>query len=276
MSKDKAVTSVSSNKYLIIHGHFYQPPRENPWIEEIEIQQSAHPFHDWNQRIKFECYQPNSMARIYDSSGKIIDLVNNFEQISFNFGPTLLSWLQKHDIYTYKKIINADKRSRKLYSGHGNAVAQAYNHMIMPLANERDRLTQIRWGAYDFKHRFGRMPEAMWLPETAVNEAVLVDLISEGIKFIILSPYQAKALRHFKEKKFHDVSGGQINTCRAYRCYISENKNKYIDVFFYNNEIARNISFGEALKSADSLIGQLKNSCPKESNRARLVQVATD
>jgi alpha-amylase/alpha-mannosidase (GH57 family) len=268
--------SGSPEKYLVIHGHFYQPPRENPWIGEIDVQNSAHPFHDWNQKINFECYQPNSMARIYDGSGRIVDILNNFELISFNFGPTLFSWLEKHDSYTYEKIIKADIVSRNLFSGHGNAIAQAYNHMIMPLANDRDRITQIRWGIYDFKRRFGREPEAMWLPETAVNYPTLRDLIYEGMKFVILSPHQALTTKPIHGREWRDVADGSIDTTRPYRCFLANESNKYIDVFFYNDELAKKISFGDALKNAESLIEQLERVCPANNSHPTLINVATD
>src|SRR5512137_464814 len=174
-------------KYLCIHGHFYQPPRENPWIEEIELQESAAPYHDWNERILKECYEPNCYARIVDGNNRITDINNNYSLISFNFGPTLLSWLEKKAPDVYAHILEADRESLKRL-GHGNAIAQAYNHIILPLAHERDRETQILWGIEDFRFRFNRDPEAMWLPETAVNDATIEALIKQRIKFIILSP----------------------------------------------------------------------------------------
>jgi alpha-amylase/alpha-mannosidase (GH57 family) len=146
--------------YICIHAHFYQPPRENPWLETIEYQQSAYPYHDWNQRITAECYQPNSVARILDKNGHIDRIINNYSGISFNFGPTLLSWLAVEDPATYGRILEADRESRSRFSGHGSAIAQAYNHPILPLCNHRDKITQIRWGIRDFVHRFGRSPKA--------------------------------------------------------------------------------------------------------------------
>jgi hypothetical protein len=184
-------------KCLVIHSHFYQPPRENAWTESIERQDSAHPYHDWNTRINAECYKPNAFSRILDHTNRIVNIVNNYAQISFNFGPTLLSWLEQHSPQTYFRIIEADKRSQERCHGHGNAIAQAYNHTILPLCNERDKITQARWGITEFRHRFGREPEAMWLPETAVNDDTLRVLIDHGMKFVILSPYQAKRIRSF-------------------------------------------------------------------------------
>ena len=156
-------------KLICIHGHFYQPPRENPWLEAVETQDSAAPYHDWNERITAECYAPNAWARILDGENRIVSIVNNYASISFNFGPTLLSWLEEREPEVYRAILQADAESRGRFSGHGSAMAQAYNHAILPLANERDRRTQVAWGAADFRRRFGREPEGMWLPETAAD-----------------------------------------------------------------------------------------------------------
>ncbi len=182
---------MSANRYLCIHGHFYQPPRESPWLEAIEQQDSAAPYHDWNERVTAECYAPNSAARILDSAGRIAKIVNNYASISFNFGPTLLSWMEQKSPETYRAILDADRASAQRFSGHGSAMAQCYNHMIMPLANSRDKLTQVRWGIADFRHRFGRDPEGMWLPETAVDLESLDLLAQHGIRFTVLAPSQA-------------------------------------------------------------------------------------
>src|SRR5579872_5880961 len=192
---------------ICIHGHFYQPPRENPWLEAVETQDSAHPWHDWNARITAECYEPNAASRILDSRDRIIKIVNNYATISFNFGPTLLSWLEQKEPSTYAAIIDADRASRDRLDGHGSAMAQAYNHMILPLASARDRETQVRWGIRDFEFRFGRKPEGMWLPETAVDIPSLEALAAEGILFTILEPHQAKP-----------VNGGAIDSTRPYWC----------------------------------------------------------
>jgi alpha-amylase/alpha-mannosidase (GH57 family) len=179
---------VSSNRSIVVHGHFYQPPRENPWLEEIEVQDSAAPYHDWNQRITAECYGPNSAARLVTDQGGVIDVINNYAKISFNVGPTLLSYLERHASSVYRKILEADRVSAAARGGHGNAIAQAYNHAILPLSSPRDRRTQVRWGIADFERRFGRRPEGMWLPECAVDEATLCSLADEGIAFTILAP----------------------------------------------------------------------------------------
>lgn len=132
-------------RYVCVHGHFYQPPRENPWLESIELQDSAYPYHDWNARINAECYAPNGASRILDAQGRIKSIVNNYGQISFNFGPTLLAWLEDQAPETYGHIVEADRESAERFSGHGSALAQCYNHLIMPLANARDKRTQVRW-----------------------------------------------------------------------------------------------------------------------------------
>ena len=181
--------------YLCIHGHFYQPPRENPWLEAIERQDSAYPYHDWNERITAESYAPNAVSRILDEKGRIRELSNNYERISFNFGPTLLHWMQHHAPETYRAVLDADRRSVERFGGHGSAIAQVYNHMILPLANDRDRRTQVIWGVRDFERRFGRKPEGMWLAETAVDTPSLEALAEQGIRYTILAPNQAARVR---------------------------------------------------------------------------------
>ncbi len=182
-------------RYVCVHGHFYQPPRENPWLEEVEIQDEAYPFHDWNERITFECYAANAASRILNDRGDILEIVNNYSRISYNFGPTLLSWLERHAPDTYQAILDADRDSQQRFGGHGSALAQVYNHMIMPLANERDKRTQTIWGLRDFEHRFGRKPEGMWLSETAVDLESLEILAEQGVGFTILEPNQAQRIR---------------------------------------------------------------------------------
>src|ERR1700712_177553 len=169
--KRLAYKPAAPNRYVCVHGHFYQPPRENPWLETVEVQDSAMPYHDWNDRITAECYAPNGASRIQNLENEIIRIVNNYSRMSFNFGPTLLSWLHDKAPRAYRMILDADKASMRRYRGHGSAMAQVYNHIIMPLASERDAITQIRWGIADFVSRFHRRPEGMWLAETAVNRA---------------------------------------------------------------------------------------------------------
>ncbi len=185
----------SSNRFLVVHGHFYQPPRENPWIESVETQDSAAPYHDWNSRITAECYARNGASRIVNNRNEILRIVNNYAQMSFNFGPTLLLWLEEHAPLTYRSILEADRASALRFSGHGSAMAQVYNHIIMPLASRRDKELQVRWGIADFEHRFGRKPEGMWLAETAVDTETLEVLAEHGILFTVLAPNQCAAVR---------------------------------------------------------------------------------
>ena len=198
-------------RFICIHGHFYQPPRENPWLEAVELQDSAAPYHDWNERITAECYAPNSVSRILDGQGRIVKLVNNYAKMSFDFGPTLLSWLEVKAPDVYAAILAADRESQKYFSGHGSAIAQAYNHVIMPLANSRDRATQIIWGVRDFEKRFNRAPEGMWLPETAVDLETLELLAEFGLRFTILAPHQAARVRRIGEAKWHELKGRPID-----------------------------------------------------------------
>ncbi|WP_027715618.1 DUF3536 domain-containing protein [Desulfuromonas sp. TF] len=234
------------NKYVCIHGHFYQPPRENPWLEEIELQDSAYPFHDWNERISAECYAPNSAARILDSEKRICEIINNYGRISFNFGPTLLSWMERAQPTVYQAIIEADRRSRKRFSGHGSALAQAYNHIIMPLANQRDKLTQVLWGVADFRHRFGREPEGMWLPETAVDLETLDVMAEQGIRFTILAPSQAEKVRRIDEENWRDVSGSRIDPRMPYLCKLPSGRRMVL--FFYDGPTSRDVAFSGLLR----------------------------
>ncbi|HET7004518.1 MAG TPA: glycoside hydrolase, partial [Candidatus Binatia bacterium] len=204
-------------RYICIHGHFYQPPRENPWLETIELQDSAYPYHDWNERITAECYAPNSVARIVDGDNRIVKLINNYARISFNFGPTLLSWLEVKAPEAYAAILAADRDSQQRFSGHGSALAQVYNHVIMPLANSRDRKTQIRWGIGDFTKRFRRAPEGMWLAETAVDIETLELLADQDVRFVILAPHQAARVRPIGERQWHIINNEAIDPSRAYR-----------------------------------------------------------
>ena len=263
--------------YLAIHGHFYQPPRENPWLETIEVQDSANPYHDWNDRVTAECYTPNSVSKIVTQDNKIMDIVNNYSYMSFNFGPTLLSWMETHNPYSYERIIKADIESAGRNNGHGNAIAQVYNHIIMPLANRNDKYTQILWGIRDFQYRFGRKPEGMWLAETACDDATLEALVDCGIKFTILSPYQAKSFRKLGlNEKWQDVSWGNIDPARAYRYFIKEDKSKFIDLFFYDGSISKSVAFDELLTDGNKFIARLKDGISNQRNYNQLVHIATD
>jgi len=228
-------------RYICVHGHFYQPPRENPWLETIELQDSAYPYHDWNERIAAECYAPNSASRVLDGENRIVHIVNNYAKISFNFGPTLLRWMESSSPHVYRAILEADRESQKSFSGHGTALAQAYNHMILPLANRRDKHTQIFWGIQDFQQRFGRKPEGMWLPETAVDLETLDLLVEQGIRFTILSPHQASRVRTADNGTWNDVSGDRIDPSTVYRLNLP--RGRYIDLFFYDGPISRAVAF---------------------------------
>jgi alpha-amylase/alpha-mannosidase (GH57 family) len=261
-------------KYLCIHCHFYQPPRENPWLEQIELQDSAYPYHDWNERITAECYGPNLAARILDDRQRITRIVNNYSKISFNFGPTLLSWAAEHASDIYRGLIQADQKSQQQFSGHGSAIAQAYNHIIMPLANSRDKRTQIRWGYEDFVSRFGRAPEGMWLSETAVDIETL-DLMAEaGISFTILAPHQAKAIRPLSGGPWQDVTGAKIDPRRSYLCKTPSGR--ALNVFFYDGPISRAVAFEKLLDNGEKFAGRLLSGLADNYPGAQLAHIATD
>jgi len=261
------------NRYICIHGHFYQPPRENPWLEEVEWQDSAYPHHDWNQRITAECYGPNTASRILDGQKRIINIVNNYARISFNFGPTLLSWMERHEPEVYQAILEADRLSQNRFSGHGSAIAQVYNHMIMPLANDKDKRTQVLWGIRDFEYRFKRKPEGMWLTETAVDIPTLEILAEKGIKFTILAPYQARRMRKIGERVWKDARGGKIDPKIPYYCHLPSGKS--IIIFFYDGPVSQEIAFGGLLRDGINFAERLSGLFGQQSS-AQLVHVATD
>ncbi len=260
------------NGYVCIHGHFYQPPRENPWLEEIQKQDEASPFHDWNERVSYECYEPNAASRILDNKKRVISIVNNYKKISFNFGPTLLAWLERHRPEVYRAVVDADGESKKSFSGHGCALAQAYNHIIMPLAVKRDRITQVKWGIADFRLRFNRNPEGMWLPETAVDYETLDILADEGITFTILAPHQAVRVRP-AGGEWVDVRGEKIDTKRAYRCNLPSGRS--ISIFFYDGAIAHGVSFGDLLRDGKGFAERLLQPLTGRETDG-LVHIATD
>lgn len=265
---------MTHSRFVCIHGHFYQPPRENPWLETVEQQDSAQPYHDWNQRITDECYAPNTGARILDSQGYLDRLINNYEWISFNFGPTLLSWLETHDPKTYKAILEADDRSKKHFSGHGSAIAQVYNHIIMPLANRRDKITQVRWAIADFESRFRRKPEGMWLAETAVDLETLAILATHGIRFTILSPFQASRVRPIGRASWSDVRGGRIDPSRPYLCRLPGGES--ISLFFYDGPISHAVAFEGLLNDGHAFATRLLSGFAPDRDGAQLVHIATD
>lgn len=262
------------SRFLCIHGHFYQPPRENPWLEAIETQDTAFPYHDWNQRITAECYANNASARILDDEARIVDIVSNYAKINFDMGPTLLQWLEKNAPETYSAIIEADRLSQKWRSGHGAAIAQAYNHMIMPLASKRDKKTQLLWGIRDFRHRFGRDPEGMWLPETAVDLETLDIMASMGIRFTILAPHQAHRVKKKGSREWHDVSDAKIDPKVPYICNLPSGRK--ITIFFYDGPISRAVAFERLLDSGEGFAKRLLGGFSEEERGNQLMHIATD
>jgi alpha-amylase/alpha-mannosidase (GH57 family) len=275
-------------RYICIHGHFYQPPRENPWLEAVETEDSASPYHDWNERITAECYAPNGASRIVNGENQIIRIMNNYSRISFNFGPTLLSWLEENAPRTYRMIREADRQSMLRYNGHGSAMAQVYNHVIMPLANTRDRITQIRWGIADFKHRFGRAPEGMWLAETAVDTETLQLLAENGILFTILAPHQCARVRERAEttlqptlppldaegERWIETPDASVNPNHPYLVPLKDGHS--ITVFFYNGPISRAIAFEGMLNSGETFAWRLARGLDPTNPEPQIVHVATD
>jgi alpha-amylase/alpha-mannosidase (GH57 family) len=269
----------ASKRFICIHGHFYQPPRENPWLETVETQDTAAPYHDWNERICAECYAPNGAARIVNNKNQITRIVNNYARMSFNFGPTLLSWLKENAQRTYRMILDGERRSRKSYRGHSSAMAQVYNHIILPLASRRDRITQIRWGIADYQHHYGAAPEGMWLVETAADNESLELLAQHGIKFTVLAPHQCRRIRSLMEGAGKDdagwteTPGASVDTTRPYLMRFDSGVS--IAVFFYDGPIARAIAFEGLLNSGESLAARLKGGF-KDNAQPQLVHVATD
>ena len=262
-------------KYVCIHGHFYQPPRENPWLEALELQDSAFPYHDWNERVTYECYAPNARSRLLDTEGRIERIVSNYALMSFNFGPTLLSWLKEKMPDVHDAIVESDQASRNRFSGHGSALAQCYNHMIMPLANPRDKHTQVFWGIRDFEFRFGRKPEGMWLPETAADDESLEVLADQGIKFTVLSPFQANRVRPLEASaEWQDVGGARVDPSMPYLVKLKSGRS--IAVFFYDAPVAQAIAFEKLLASGERLANRLTAAFDDSRNHDQLVHVATD
>ncbi len=267
-----------TNKYVCIHGHYYQPPRENAWLETVEQQESARPFHDWNARINYECYAPNAAARILDDQGWIMKIRNNYNRISWNFGPTLLSWLDDSDPDTYDLLKKADIRSRERYGGHGSAMAQVHSHLILPLCNYRDKVTQVWWGIRDFEFRFGRYPEGMWLAETAVNTETLEVLASHGIQFTILAPRQAKAVRKIatgSEAQFdwREVSAETVDTRHPYWCLLPSGRR--IALFFYHGGVAQEVAFNGLLNNGGNFARRMTSFFDND-DAPQLAHIATD
>ncbi len=261
-------------KFICIHGHFYQPPRENPWLETVELQDSAAPYHDWNERITTESYAPNTTARILDETGRIAEITSNYAKISFNFGPTLLAWVKEKMPEIHDAIIAADRSSQRNFSGHGSALAQVYNHMILPLANPRDKYTQVLWGIRDFQSRFGRPPEGMWLSETAADTATLETLAELGIKFTILSPFQASRTREIGKRNSRDVNGGQIDPTCPYLARLPSGRS--LTLFFYDGPVSQAVAFEGLLTSGEGFAHRLTSAFSDHRNADQLVNIATD
>ncbi len=268
-----------ADRFICIHGHFYQPPRENPWLEEVEVQDSARPYHDWNARVAVECYAPNASSRVLDADRRILEISNNYSQISFNVGPTLMAWLETAAPEVYARILEADRESRARRGGHGNALAQVFNHMILPLATRRDKETQVAWGIADFRHRFERDPEGMWLPETAVDVETLEVLAAHGIAFTVLAPHQAARVRPLHGlatggDTWTDVSGAHIDPRRPYLCLLPSGA--VITLFFYDGPISRAVAFEGLLNNGEGFANRLAGGFTVDHPGPQLVHIATD
>jgi alpha-amylase/alpha-mannosidase (GH57 family) len=257
-------------RYVCIHGHFYQPPREDPWTGKIAEDKSSSPYHDWNERITAECYAPNAHSTPYGEGSS--RAVNNYSWISFDFGPTLLRWMETEHPETLKAIADADRTSRDLFGGHGSAMAQVYNHMIMPLASDEDKKVQTKWGVSDFQRRFGRYPEGMWLPETAADVPSLEALAEAGIKFTVLAPHQALGVRRQGSGEWADVSGGRVDTRKGY--YLKLPSGRSINIFFFDRALSNGLAFGGVLSSGESFSSALLGGFTGEGTQ--LVNIATD
>ena len=267
-------------RFVCVHGHFYQPPRENPWLETVETQDTAAPYHDWNERVCAECYATNGAARIVNKENEIIRIVNNYARISYNVGPTLLSWLKENAPRTYRMILDGEARSRRTFKGHSSAMAQVYNHIIMPLAIRRDRITQIRWGIADYEHHYGAPPEGMWLSETAADTETLELMAQEGIRFTVLAPHQCNRIRSLKPSDaaktdtfWTDTPNASVDTTRPYLARFASGAS--IAVFFYDGPSSRAIAFEGLLNSGENFAGRLKAGF-REGTQPQLVHVATD
>src|SRR3989440_1306847 len=245
---------------LVVHGHFYQPPRENPWTEEVAREPSAAPFHDWNERIAWESYRPNAFARVTDEAGRIVGLVDNYARISFDMGPTLLSWVERHHPDLYARMVAADAAAR-------GGMAQAFGHLILPLANERDLRTQVRWGLADFRLRFGRAAGGMWLPEAAVNDDVLAVLAEEGVGFTVLAPRQAAT-----------VDDEPVDTSKPYRWRHPTRASLGVDIVFYDGGLSHDIAFSLPTMSSEGFIDRVEGAAAglRDRGAGALITVAAD
>jgi len=262
-----------SRKYVCVHGHFYQPPRENAWLEAVEMQESAFPAHDWNDRITRECYAVNAKARFLNGEGKIDRTVNNYALMSFNFGPTLLAWMKDAAPAAYSNILASDRASAQRFEGHGSAMAQAYNHAILPLCNDRDRRTQVLWGVRDFEARFGRKPEGMWMPETASDTPTLESLAEMGIAFTVMAPRQCAAVRPLSGGTWNEI-GDRVDPTQAYLCRLPSGRS--IALFFYDGPVSQAVAFEGLLNSGDQLAQRLLSGLSAHRPHDQIMHVATD
>lgn len=273
--------SANPNHHVCVHGHFYQPPRENPWLGVIEPQESALPFHDWNERIASECYTALTCSPVCGPDHLTRDLFNCYAHLSFNFGPTLGEWMERHIPAVFSRVRVADELARQSYSGHGGAIAQAYNHMILPLADARDRHTQIVWGLREFECRYNRRPDSLWLAETAIDMNTVRALIDHGIKYVILSPLQASYVRRFGEKEWTGVPDGTIESRHPYRLFEVDGAgrthfDRFLDIFFYDKTLSTKVSFEHLLTDAQKLEWFLRQRLDDDATLPQLVLIATD
>src|SRR5262245_33366322 len=261
---------------LVVHGHFYQPPRENPWTDHVSREPSAAPFHDWNARIHAECYRANAFARIHDGGGRIEAIVSNYERLSFNFGPTLFRWLGWADPRAAARIRAADTEQRRRL-GHGGAMAQAYAHPIVPLLTPADRRTQLLWGLADFRRRFGREADGLWLPETAVSASTLEALIEIGVKFTILAPEQIAAVRATSHDAWTPVDRDSLDTGRAYFWRHRDGSGRRIAIAVLDGPLSRGVAFGETASHAGTFLDAVRASADRSKvDGQRLVLCASD
>lgn len=259
-----------NDRAVCVHAHFYQPPRENPWTGKIDRESSAAPWPNWNERIADECYGPNAAAEVHGPGGEIRRR-DNYASLSFNVGPTLLAWLSAARPELYAAIIAADRCGAARNRGRGGAIAQAHDHVILPLADDRDRRTQVRWGLLDFEHRFGRVAEGMWLPETAVDVPSLESLADAGVGFTILAPHQARRVRAPGEP--WRPAGEALDTGRPYRQRLPSGRS--ITLFFYDGGLARAVAFDGLLHDGVELADGLA-AAARAGSAPRLAHYATD
>ncbi len=195
----------------------------------VPVEPTAAPFHDWNVRITHECYRPNAFARIFDDHGGITRIVNNYERMSFDLGPTLTHWMLEHAPEVLARIVEGDRVGR-------TALAHPYHHTILPLADPRDALTELRWGATEFRHRFGREPEGVWLPEAAIDPAVGAMLVAEGYEFTVLAPHQVE----------HHPGPGCFGRTAA-----------GLGVVVYDGSVSHDLAFGSLLSDSSAIVDRL-------------------